>query len=251
MSGLLRRALLSARRHLLVVSGALAAACGTSNPEAADVRTPADASATARARMVRTIRAYGCDDETVLAVMGRVPRHEFVPEDVRAIAYQDSSLPIGHEQTISQPFIVALMTAPRRPQRGDKVLEVGTGSGYQAAVLAELVDRVYTIEIVEPLARRAETTLQRLDYRNVSVRAGDGYRGWPEAAPFDAIMVTAAPDHVPQPLVDQLKEGGRMILPVGDRMQQLVLIEKSEQGITQRSVLDVRFVPMTGEARRR
>ncbi|HZN41498.1 MAG TPA: protein-L-isoaspartate(D-aspartate) O-methyltransferase, partial [Planctomycetota bacterium] len=166
--------------------------------------------------MVRTIRAYGCDDEAVLVVMNRVPRHEFVPEDVRAIAYQDSSLPIGHEQTISQPFIVAFMTAALQPRRGDKVLEIGTGSGYQAAVLAGLVDHVYTIEIVEPLAKRAETTLQRLDYRNVSVRAGDGYRGWPEAAPFDAIIVTAAPDHVPQPLVDQLKEGGRMILPVGD-----------------------------------
>src|SRR5262245_20130067 len=137
MSGLLRR-LLSARRHLLVVSGALAAAaCGTSTPEAAaGVRTPADAFATARERMVRAIRAYGCDDETVLAVMSRVPRHEFVPEDVRAVAYQDSSLPIGHGQTISQPFIVAFMTASLRPQRGDKVLEVGTGSGYQAAVLA-------------------------------------------------------------------------------------------------------------------
>jgi protein-L-isoaspartate(D-aspartate) O-methyltransferase len=251
MSGLLRRSLLSARRHLFVVSGAFAAACGTSSPEGADVRTPADAFATARERMVRTIRVYGCEDEAVLAVMSRVARHEFVPEDVRAIAYQDSSLPIGHQQTISQPFIVAFMTAALRPKRSDKVLEIGTGSGYQAAVLAGLVDHVYTIEIVEPLARCAEATLRRLGHRNVSVRAGDGYRGWPEAAPFDAIMVTAAPDHVPQPLVDQLKVGGRMILPVGDHMQQLVLIEKGEQGITRKSVLDVRFVPMTGEARRR
>lgn len=214
-------------------------------PDAADPYGPA------RERMVRTVRAHGCDDEAVLAVLGRLPRHEFVPEDVRRFAYQDSPLPIGHEQTISQPFIVAFMTAALHLRPTDKVLEIGTGSGYQAAVLAELAAEVYTIEIVVPLARRAEALLQRLGYHNVHVRAGDGYRGWPQQAPFDAIMVTAAPDHVPEPLVDQLAPGGRMILPVGEGRQQLVLIEKSEQGVTRRSVLDVRFVPMTGEARNR
>jgi protein-L-isoaspartate(D-aspartate) O-methyltransferase len=232
---------------------ALAAACGTSEPPgaAAEASAPADPFAAARERMVRTIRAHGCDEPAVLAAMGRVPRHEFVPEDVRRLAYADSPLPIGHEQTISQPFVVAFMTAALQPKKGDKVLEIGTGSGYQAAVLGELVEQVFTIEIVEPLAQRAAATLQRLGHANVHVRTGDGYRGWPEQAPFDAIIVTAAPDHVPQPLVDQLKPGGRMILPVGGESQRLVLIEKDDQGVTQRSVLDVMFVPMTGEAQRR
>jgi protein-L-isoaspartate(D-aspartate) O-methyltransferase len=179
--------------------------------------------------------------------MGRVPRHEFVPADYRALAYDDHPLPIGHGQTISQPFIVAFMTEKLEPKSSDKVLEIGTGSGYQAAVLAELVSKVYTLEIVEPLAHRAEADLKRLGYTNVMVRAGDGYQGWPDAAPFDAVIVTCAPNHVPQPLVDQLKEGGRMIIPVdsaGD--QELYVLRKKGGKVEKQAVLPVRFVPMTG-----
>jgi protein-L-isoaspartate(D-aspartate) O-methyltransferase len=157
----------------------------------------------------------GITNARVLDVMRKVPRHEFVPANIRAHAYSDRPLPIGYDQTVSQPFIVAFMTEKLEPKPTDRVLEIGTGSGYQAAVLAELVKEVYTIEIVEPLARRAEADLQRLGYTNVHVRAGDGYKGWPEAAPFDAVIVTCAPNDVPQPLVEQLKEGGRMIIPVG------------------------------------
>lgn len=183
----------------------------------------------------------------VLRAMEKVPRHEFVPESVRAHAYEDRPLPIGYGQTISQPYIVAFMTAQLDPQPGEKVLEVGTGSGYQAAILAELGAEVYTIEILEPLAETAAATLRRLGYTNVWVRTGDGYLGWPEAAPFDAIMVTCAPDHVPQPLVEQLREGGRMIIPVGPPgLQQLVLLRKREGRLERRAVLPVLFVPMTG-----
>ena len=158
-------------------------------------------------------------------------------------------LPIGYGQTISQPFIVAFMTEQLQLKRDDRVLEIGTGSGYQAAILAELVAEVYTIEIIEPLAKNAEATLQRLGYKNVHVKAGDGYKGWPEHAPFDAVIVTCAPDHVPQPLVDQLKEGGRMIIPVGGfGDQELYLLEKKNGQLEKRAVLPVRFVPMTGEA---
>ena len=180
--------------------------------------------------------------------MGKVPRHEFVPADVRSLAYADHPLPIGHGQTISQPFIVAFMTEKLDPKPMDHVLEIGIGSGYQAAVLSELVATVHTIEIVAPLARRAEADLKRLGYTNVTARAGDGYKGWPEAAPFDAIIVTCAPDHVPQPLVDQLKEGGRMVVPVGPAYDQsLYLLEKKGNKVERRAILPVRFVPMTGE----
>jgi len=183
----------------------------------------------------------------VLAAMGKVPRHELVPAALQAQAYGDYPLPIGFEQTISQPFIVAFMTEKLEPKTTDKVLEIGTGSGYQAAVLAELVCEVYTIEIVEPLARRAEADLKRLGYTNIFVRAGDGYKGWPEAAPFDAVIVTCAPEHVPQPLVDQLKAGGRMIIPVGPAgNQELYLLSKKGDKVERRAVLPVRFVPMTG-----
>ncbi len=205
---------------------------------------------TARERMVRQQLAApdrGITNARVLAAMREVPRHQFVPATMRAEAYGDRPLPIGYDQTISQPFIVAFMTEKLEPQRADKVLEIGTGSGYQAAVLAGLVSNVYTIEIVEPLARRAESDLKRLGYTNVMVRAGDGYKGWPEAAPFDAIIVTCAPDHVPQPLVDQLKDGGRMIIPVGPAgHQELILLRKKGKGVEKRAVLPVRFVPMTG-----
>jgi protein-L-isoaspartate(D-aspartate) O-methyltransferase len=186
----------------------------------------------------------------VLAVMGGVPRHELVPPNVRAFAYADHPLPIGHGQTISQPYIVAFMTEKLDPKPTDRVLEIGTGSGYQAAVLSGLVAKVHTIEIVEPLARRAEADLKRLGYTNVFVRAGDGYKGWPEAAPFDTVIVTCAPDHVPQPLVDQLKEGGRMVIPVGEANDQsLYLLEKRGTNVVRRAILPVRFVPMTGEKR--
>ena len=200
-----------------------------------------------------TIMARGVTDERVLAAMRRVPRHRFVPEDVRALAHEDRPLPIGHGQTISQPYIVAFMTAAVAPRPGDKVLEVGTGSGYQAAVLAELGARVFSIEIVEPLAERAAADLAAAGY-DVAVRAGDGYRGWPDEAPFDVIVITAAPDHVPPALVEQLAPGGRLCLPVGPEgaEQQLRLITKAADGsLTERTLLPVRFVPMTGEARDR
>jgi protein-L-isoaspartate(D-aspartate) O-methyltransferase len=215
-----------------------------------DVRAPESEFAAARERMVRQqLTAPGRDitNARVLGVMGKVPRHEFVPTSLRGQAYEDHPLPIGFDQTISQPFIVAFMTEKLEPKPADKVLEIGTGSGYQAAVLAGLVSNVFTIEIVEPLARRAEADLKRLGYSNVKVRAGDGYKGWPEAAPFDAIIVTCAPERVPQPLVDQLKDGGRMIIPVGAfGDQQLYLLQKKGGRVEQRAVLPVRFVPMTG-----
>ncbi len=208
--------------------------------------------AEARDRMVRVqLAARGIRDERVLEAMRRVPRHELVPEAVRANAYEDRPLPIGRGQTISQPYIVAAMSEAAELRGGETVLEVGTGSGYQAAVLAELGVTLYTIELEPELAERARADLERLGYENVHVRAGDGYRGWPEHAPFDAIVVTAAPDHVPQPLLDQLRPGGRMIVPVGDQRQELVLLTRTEGGIERESVLPVRFVPMTGEARRR
>ncbi len=190
--------------------------------------------------------------EAVRQAMGRVARHRFVPEALHEQAYANRPLPIGAGQTISQPFIVALMTELLDPTPTDRVLEVGTGSGYQAAVLAECVAQVYTIEIVRALGERATELLATLGYRNVEVRIGDGYLGWPEAAPFDAIMVTAAPDHVPRPLIEQLKPGGRMVIPVGPQLlgQDLLLIRKAADGrtISERK-LAVRFVPLTREKR--
>ncbi len=185
----------------------------------------------------------------VLEAMGRVPRHRFVPEDLEFVAYADRPLPIGHGQTISQPYIVALMTQFAAPKPESKALDIGTGSGYQAAVLAELCGEVYSIEIVKPLADEATARLVELGYEKVTVRHGDGYRGWKEHAPFDVIIVAAAPDHVPQPLIDQLAPGGRLVLPVGDWYQELILISKDQDGTVRReSVLPVAFVPMTGEA---
>ena len=194
----------------------------------------------------------GIDDQRVLAAMGKVPREEFVPANMRSKSYHDSPLPIGYEQTISQPYMVARMTQELRVQPRDRVLEIGTGSGYQSAVLAELAAEIYSIEIVEPLAKMAEATLQRLGYKNVRVKVGDGYKGWPEAAPFDAIMVSCAPDHVPQPLIDQLRNGGRMIIPVGPQYaQQLYLFDKINGGLRERVVETVRFVPMRRSGERR
>jgi protein-L-isoaspartate(D-aspartate) O-methyltransferase len=181
----------------------------------------------------------------VLDAMAAVPRHEFVPKALWKFAYSDDPLPIGYGQTISQPFIVAFMTEQLDPKPTDRVLEIGTGSGYQAAVLSRLVAEVYTIEIIEPLAKRAEADLKRLGYNNVKVLAGDGYQGWPEHAPFDAIIVTCAPDHIPQPLVGQLRDGGRMIIPVGPSdNQQLYLLQKLGTKVEQQAILPVRFVPM-------
>ncbi len=191
-------------------------------------------------------------DPRVLEAMRRVPRHRFVPKNLIPEAYADHPLPIGHGQTISQPYIVALMAQLAAPRAESRALDVGTGSGYQAAILAELCREVYSIEILEPLAREAEERLRGLGYQNVTVRVGDGYRGWPEAAPFDIIIVAAAPDHVPQPLIEQLAPGGRLVIPVGDARQELLLIEKGEDGsLRQESVAPVMFVPMTGEAARK
>ncbi len=204
----------------------------------------------ARERMVREQLAgpgRAITNKLVLAAMRSVPRHEFVPPSARQSAYEDRALAIGFEQTISQPYIVAFMTEKLDPRPTHRVLEVGTGSGYQAAVLAKLVEQVYSIEIVEPLGKRAAADLARLGFTNVQVRIGDGHQGWPEAAPFDSIMVTCAPENVPEPLVRQLKEGGRMIIPVGSEgNQHLYVLEKRGGKIEQKSVLAVRFVPMTG-----
>lgn len=185
----------------------------------------------------------------MLAAMEKVPREEFVPPESRPDSYEDGPLPIGYDQTISQPYIVAFMTEQLQLNPTDRVLEIGTGSGYQAAVLAGLVAHVYSIEIIEPLAKSAQATLQRLGCDNVHVKVGDGYKGWPEEAPFDAVIVTCAPDKVPQALVDQLKDGGRMIIPVGERFaQELYLLEKKNGEVKQSVTLPVRFVPMAREA---
>jgi protein-L-isoaspartate(D-aspartate) O-methyltransferase len=200
---------------------------------------------TERNRMVdQYVVPHGVQDAAVIAAMRHVPRHRFVPGLYSLFAYVDGPLPIGHGQTVSQPSLVAEMTEQLKLKKTDKVLEIGTGSGYQAAILAELVDRVFSMEIVEPLARQAEQTLGELGYKNVRVRTGDGYQGWPEEAPFDAIIVTAAPDHVPQPLLDQLAVGGRLILPVGRDIQTLELHRRTETGYERKTITLVRFVPL-------
>ncbi|MGM0575411.1 MAG: protein-L-isoaspartate(D-aspartate) O-methyltransferase [Myxococcota bacterium] len=226
-----------------------AAADEESRPPEEEVRTRFEARADERGEMVDAdIAARGVRDPEVLAAMRAVPRHAFVPDRLDRLAYADRPLPIGHDQTISQPFIVAKMTELADLQAGDKVLEIGTGSGYQAAVLAEIADAVYTIEIVRPLGERARETLARLGYDDVHVRIGDGYQGWPEEAPFDAIVVTAAPPRIPAPLKEQLAVGGRLVIPVGDHRQELRVLTKTESGIEEHTVFGVRFVPMTGEA---
>jgi protein-L-isoaspartate(D-aspartate) O-methyltransferase len=192
--------------------------------------------------------AGGVTDQAVLAAMRRVPRHRFMPDSDSEDAYGDFPLPIGYEQTISQPFIVAYMTQALNLKPDEKVLEIGTGSGYQAAILAELVAKVFTIEIVEPLAERAKATLAKLGYSNVIVRTGDGYQGWAEDSPFDAIILTAAPNHIPKPLLEQLAMGGRLIVPVGDYPQRLLLVRRTVEGYQETELLPVAFVPMTGQA---
>lgn len=189
-------------------------------------------------------------DDKVMSVMARVPRHEFIPKSLWKYAYENRPLPIGEGQTISQPYIVALMTDLAGINKDSIVLEVGTGSGYQAAVLAELAKHVYTIEIIEELGKKADQTLERLGFKNVSVRIGDGYNGWPEHAPFDAILVTAAPEIIPKPLIEQLKPGGRLVIPVGERYatQTLKVVEKNASGkLEEHDVLPVGFVPLTGD----
>ncbi len=234
--GRLSRGLLAA---FLMVGGAPLVACGAEPDEGWFDR--------ARARMVADqLRARDIADSRVLAAMARVPRHEFVDPSLRRRAYDDSPLPIGHGQTISQPYIVALMTQLLELKGTERVLEVGTGSGYQAAVLAEGAAEVYSIEILEPLAREAAQRLKALGYARVEVRAGDGYAGWPERAPFHGILVTAAADHVPPALLDQLAEGGRLVMPVGQTadVQRLILAVKRGGAIQTRTVADVRFVPL-------
>ena len=201
----------------------------------------------ARERMIQQLIVYGIQDSTTLAAMRAVPRHEFVPPEYREQAYDDNPLPIGHDQTISQPAIVALMTELIAPRKGKRVLEVGTGSGYQAAVLAETGCRVWSIEIFGALAKEARARLGRLGYSRVAIRHGDGYAGWPTEAPFDAILITAAADSVPPVLVDQLAPGGRLVMPLGDPMgdQELIVIDKDVKGrFTSREILPVRFVPL-------
>ena len=215
------------------------------NPTMAD-----DRFAELRDRMVTVaIEAEGITNPAVLAAMRKVPRHEFVAGPQRLQAYNDSALPIGHQQTISPPYIVAYMTEALDPQPTDKVLEIGTGSGYQAAVLAEIVSEVYSIEIVSPLAKSAAKRLDDLGYDNVHVLDGDGYKGWPEHAPFDRIIVTCSPEKIPEPLVEQLREGGRMIIPVGERYQQaFYLLRKTDGKLEQERLISTLFVPMTGES---
>jgi protein-L-isoaspartate(D-aspartate) O-methyltransferase len=241
--------MLSMRKPLavssMVVMVAFAMLLGASSRVGAD-------EATERARRLKMVASQiegrGVTDAAVVAAMRRVPRHRFVPEPVRPLAYDDHPLPIGEGQTISQPLMVAVMTAAIRPKKGMKVLEVGTGSGYQAAVLAECVGEVDTIEVLPKLGRRAESLLKELGYRNVHVRVGDGFDGWPDRAPFDAIVLTAAPERVPQPLLDQLRVGGRLVAPVGRDVQDLIVVTKTARGLVTEVIDAVRFVPMTGKA---
>jgi len=233
---------------LLSLLLASVAACQPPRP-ATDMRSPRDSAqdpyAPQRARMVEDqLRARGIRDRAVLAAMGRVPRHRFVPEQVRHLAYADGALPIGFDQTISQPYIVAYMTEAAEIGPRERVLEIGTGSGYQAAVLAELARDVYSVEIVPRLAARAESTLRALGYRNVHTRTGDGYAGWKEHAPYHAILVTAAPDHVPPALVEQLAVGGRMVIPVGTGQQEMRVIRKTNAGVVEETTIPVMFVPL-------
>lgn len=241
----MKRARPNSKLAALAALVVIAAAC---DGAVAERQTPASNGSAARMQMVdEQIAARDIKNPRVLEAMRRVPRHEFVPAALRGSAYQDSPLPIGHDQTISQPFIVAYMTEALELDGTQRVLEIGTGSGYQAAVLGELAKEVYTIEIVAPLAERARQTLAQLGYKNVHVRTGNGYLGWPEQAPFDRVMVTAAPDDVPPALVEQLKVGGLMAIPVGVGVQELRILRRTPAGLETLRTLPVRFVPMTGK----
>jgi protein-L-isoaspartate(D-aspartate) O-methyltransferase len=225
----------------------IAATLNCGNPVTQQHGAAGDRSAERRRMVEEQLRGRDIRDVRVLDAMARVPRHLFVPEPLRSVAYGDHPLPIGHDQTISQPYIVGFMTEALEIEPPHRILEIGTGSGYQAAVLAELALAVYTIEIVPPLAERARQTLAALGYRNVTVRTGNGYLGWREHAPFDRIMVTAAPEEIPQALVDQLKVGGLMAIPVGRAEQQLRVLRRTASGLETMKTLPVRFVPMTGK----
>jgi protein-L-isoaspartate(D-aspartate) O-methyltransferase len=239
----------------LLAAGLAAAAGGgaamwSGNNGAGGDGEPGDRFAELRARMVdEQLRRRGIDDPRVLAAMAEVPRHEFVPAGNRDEAYADRPLPIGWAQTISQPYIVAVMAQLAELGPGSRVLEIGTGSGYHAAVMSRLAAEVYTVEIVPPLGESARATLARLGFDNVHVKVGDGYQGWPEEAPFDAVVLTAAPPEIPRPLLDQLAVGGRLVAPVGEVDQDLRVVTRTETGFESRDVLAVRFVPMTGRAR--
>jgi len=226
----------------------IAAACaGAFMAAAVSIAQESSEWAARRASMVeRQIQARGVQDPRVLEALRRVPRHRFVPESYQSNAYADSPLPIGHGQTISQPYIVAYMTEALELQPSHRVLEIGTGSGYQAAVLAELAAEVYTIEIVPELAARSRQVLGALGYENVHVRTGNGYLGWPEAAPFDRVILTAAPDELPSTLVDQLAPGGILIAPVGRDVQVITVVRRTDEGVVTEQTLPVRFVPMVG-----
>jgi protein-L-isoaspartate(D-aspartate) O-methyltransferase len=202
-----------------------------------------------RRAMVERLRQRGITQPEVLASMEKVPRHLFVPESLRSQAYADEVLPLGSGRTIYEPHVVALMTSLLDLQKGDKVLEVGTGSGYHAAVLARLAREVYSVEIVPPVASQARQRLQALGYNNIEIRVGDGYQGWAEKAPFDAILLAVAPPHIPKPLIDQLRVGGRMVVPVGGLLQDLLVITKTADGLEKRTVIPVKLSPMTGKVR--
>ena len=232
----------------VLISSSLGCQEQKAKPAEKEALTREESFARQRKAMVENqIKRRGIKDRRVHQAMLKVKRHNFVPDDVKPLAYSDQPLPIGEGQTISQPYIVALMTESLKLSGKEKVLEIGTGSGYQAAILAELAGEVYTIEIVEALARRSARLLKKLGYGNITAKSGDGYIGWEEHAPFEAIIVTCAPPHVPRPLIDQLKEGGRMVIPVGAYYQKLKLLEKKEGRIETSDVIPVRFVPMTGE----
>ena len=234
-----------------LLSGILLFSLTACTPQSANETAPQkiseDVFAQQRRELVQQLRVEGITSQQVLDALLKVPRHKFVPASSRHLSYVNRPLPIGEGQTISQPFIVGYMTEAAEIAPGEKVLEIGTGSGYQAAVLGELAKQVYSIEIIPELANRARTVLRELGYKNIEVRTGNGYAGWPEHAPFDAIVVTAAPDEVPKALVDQLAVKGKMVVPVGTDFQQMVIITRTEAGVVERKTIPVAFVPMTGK----
>jgi protein-L-isoaspartate(D-aspartate) O-methyltransferase len=249
-SGVVFRRAMVAGLSLMVLFGGLTMVACHPDGRQSQASQQDDWSARREAMVRQQIESRGVRDPEVLAAMRAVPRHRFVPSSYANSAYQDSPLPIGDNQTISQPYIVALMTELLEVKAGDKVLEIGTGSGYQAAVLAQMGVEVYSIEILPNLCERASATLKELHYDNVHVRCGDGYGGWPEHAPFDGIIVTAAPEKLPPPLIEQLREGAHMVIPVGPFYQDLKVITRTASGYDERSIIPVRFVPMTGEIER-
>ena len=233
---------------MLTVCGGISGCLSETIQVVANVQLQGDRGEERQQMVEQQLRARGIADQAVLTAIGSVLRHRFVPEELSSNAYDDRPLPIGFDQTISQPYIVAYMTEALGLSPEARVLEIGSGSGYQTAVLAELVREVYSIEIVPELAARSRNLLSALGYENVDIREGDGYAGWPEKAPFDAIIVTASPDHVPQPLIDQIAVGGRLVIPVGRVIQNMMILTRTPNQVVEEITLPVRFVPMTGEA---